>query len=154
MCDNECIEVVTDSTGTFTCIQAKEVGDTKLTVKYNGKSDTRKIYVCSDADQKNGLYCSEKRVLVNVTSEGPEVGEFNVGVEGEISEKLTAKFYTTDPRLNFTVEGKWVDYHTMHCRVVNYLSHPIPGELRIVVVERDNPENLIGVTSLHIDTPR
>ena len=82
------------------------------------------------------------------------MAEFNVGVEGDVSEKLTAKFYMTDSRLGFTVEGKWLDYHTLQCKIENHLSRAIDGKMRIVVIEKDNPDNLIGVATLVVDTPK
>lgn len=153
-CDNDCIEFEKDSVDAYNCVSAKKQGTAVITVSYNGKTARKRIYVHEESDQTNGLYCTQTLIIFGATSEGSGVAEFNVGVEGDVSEKLTAKFYMTDSRLGFTVEGKWLDYHTLQCKIENHLSRAIDGKMRIVVIEKDNPDNLIGVATLVVDTPK
>ncbi len=153
-CDNDCIEFVTGTVNAYNCVSAKNKGTSIITVTYNGKTARKRVYVHDESDQTNGLFCTQTLIIFSATSEGAGAAEFNVGVEGDVSEKMTARFYMTDSRLGFTVEGKWLDYHTLQCKIENYLSRAIDGKMRIVVTEKNDPNKLIGVATLAVDTPK
>lgn len=153
-CSSDCVEIVDDTIGAYKCLKAKSKGISSVTVEYNGKKASKTIYVHEESEQTNSLVCPLDPIIFSATAEGPGMAEFLVGVEGEVDKKMTAKFYLTESRMGFTVSGEWLDYHTMQCKIVNYLSRALDCQMKIVVVEKGKPENLIGVATLQVNTPK